>query len=276
MRAAWLLGLLAGCDVAALEIEDPTKGTPTDPEPGTGFSTGPWEDPTTPPAPTDDPIYEGAYARILSPAPDEVVPLAEPFVFEVGVFAEDGSPLEADEVEWFASGDPDFGSDQLVFETDTLALGTHEITAIVDLPNGDRVAHAVGGVRVQSAVAGTYAGLFSVDGTVAGITITCTGAAVIVLDAAGQAGEGDGDCLVSMLGISVPMTWDFALTYAAGALTGEASVDLVGFFSYDVPMTSGAVDPEGAGLTLEFAATIPFVGDLAAFLEAPRISLDAP
>jgi hypothetical protein len=132
----------------------------------------------------------------------------------------------------------------------------------------------VGGVAVQSAVAGTYAGLFSVDGSVTAVPISCTGSALIVLDQAGQTGEGDGDGVVSLLGLDVPMTWDFVLDSTGAELTGEASVDLVGFFSYDVPMTAGTVDPAGAGLALEFFASVPLVGDVSATVDAPRVSLD--
>ena len=91
-------------------------------------------------------------------------------------------------MQWFSSLDPDFESDRLAFDAEGLDLGTHALTIVVDLPNGDRVAHSVAGVKVQSEIAGTYAGLFSVDGTVNNITITCTGAAVMVLDARGRGG----------------------------------------------------------------------------------------
>lgn len=270
------LVLMAACSTDGVDIPDadptPTDGDPTS---GTGWETGPWEDPEEPEPVIDDAPYEGAYARIVTPRANEVIPAGEPFVFEVGAYAADGTLLETTGATWFASGDPDFESTELVFETATLAVGTHEITAVLDLPNGDRVAHAVGGVRVQSPFSGTYAGLFSVDGSVSQLTITCTGSALLVIGPEGDLGEGTGSCLVSILGIDVPMSWLFTLENDAGMLTGSAGVDLAGFFSYDIPMTAGVADPEGAGLELEFAGPIPFVGELSAFLEAPRISLEA-
>lgn len=272
----FLLVVLAGCSNAVVPIPDPGSETVPDPDgPGTGFETGPWEDPTEPAPEVDDPLYDGAYARIVSPRAGDVIPSGEPFSYEVGVYAADGTALEGSGVEWYASDDPDFTSDQMVFETDSLAVGTHEITAIVDLPNGDRLAHGVGGVKVQSAYSGTYGGLFSVDGSVTQITISCSGSAVIVVGPFGDLGEGSGDCLVSLLGLDVPMTWLFTLENDAGTLTGSAGVDLLGFFTYDIPMTGGTVDPEGTGLALDFAGPIPFIGNLSAFLEAPRISLES-
>jgi hypothetical protein len=258
-------------DESALEAPelDPTAA-------GTGWETGPWEQPTTPDAEPDTSMWDGAWVRIASPAPDGLVPIESPFPFEAVVYGADGVPITAapDQVRWFASGDPDFEGGALAFVADPLDLGTHEITVIADLPNGDRVAHSVGGVKAQSGIAGTYAGLFSVDGTVNNITITCTGAAVMVIDVEGASGAGEGECLVSLLGIDVPMAWDFELVDDAGDLTGEAAVNLVGIFSYDVPMTAGTVDPAADGLELEFAGDIPFIGTLSAFLRAPRVSLD--
>jgi hypothetical protein len=272
----WLV-FLAGCGAASIGIEDGKSSTVVHSEPGTGFSTGPWEEPVTS-APEEEPAsYEGAYARILSPGPDSLVPLGQPYTYEVGLFAADGSPLELSPPEititWFSSVDPDFGEPSLQFTTDAMAVGIHELTAVVDLPTGDRLAHSVGGVRVQSELAGTYAGLFSVDGSVNSIPVSCTGAAVVVVDVYGETGEGQGDCIVSLLALDVPMSWDFRLD-SGTTLTGEAGVDLLGIFSYDIPMTVGTVDPAGAGLELEFAGPIPLVGEMSAFLDAPRVSLD--
>ncbi|MEZ4237127.1 MAG: hypothetical protein R3F59_13425 [Myxococcota bacterium] len=271
-----LLALAAACrGEISLDVDD--VGTvPEHPGgPGTGWETSPWEQPTQPTAP-DTSRWDGAWIRIDSPAPDGLVPLEAPSPFEATIYGADGAPItEApDRVQWFASGDPDFEGDSLSFPGGPLELGTHEITVIADLPNGDRVAHTVGGVKSQSEVAGTYAGLFSVDGSVNNIVLTCPGAAVMTIDPDGTVGDGEGKCLVSLLGIDVPMTWDFALLSDAGELSGEAAVNLLGFFSYDVPMTDGTVDPAADGLDLSFAGEVPFVGTLTAFLQAPRVSLD--
>lgn len=260
----------AGCAPGVLHVEEPPP--PADPT-GSGFVTSPWEQPTST-EPEDHSAYDGAYARIVAPTAASVLPWHEPTRFEVEVRSATGEVLPAGEVQWIASGDPDFeGTGEASFVDDTLKLGTHELMAIVQLPNGDAVAHSVGDVRVQSGYAGTYAGLFSVDGTVTQLTITCTGAAALVVGQQGVLGEGDGDCLVSILGIDVPMTWDFALENLDGVVGGDAGVDLLGFFSYRVPAT-GILDPQGVGFDVTFEADIPLIGTISAFLAAPRISLE--
>ena len=45
------------------------------------------------------------------------------------------------------------------------SVGTHTILAQTELPNGDRLAYAIGGVWVQHEDAGTYSGEFQVDFT---------------------------------------------------------------------------------------------------------------
>ncbi|HHO52625.1 MAG TPA: hypothetical protein ENK18_17580 [Deltaproteobacteria bacterium] len=270
MRSIWLCCGLASCAPGSLWIEE--GGEVPDPT-GSGFVTSPWEQPSDTAA-LDPALYEGAYARIVSPAAAAVLSWHEPTRFEVEVRSAVGEVLPAGPVQWIASDDPDFeGNGEASFVDDTLELGTHEIMAIAHLPGGSTAAHSVGDVRVQSGYAGTYAGLFSVDGTVTQITITCTGAAVLVVGQQGVLGEGDGDCLVSILGIDVPMSWDFALENLDGVVSGDAGVDLIGFFSYRVPAT-GTLDPQGDGFDVTFEADIPLIGTISAFLSAPRISLE--
>lgn len=272
MRAIVWLWAGAGCAPGTLWIEEGER--PQAPE-GTGFVTDPWETPEIPTSTEADlSAYDGAYARIVSPDAAEVLPWHEPSRFEVEVRSALGEPLPAGSVQWIASEDPDFeGTGEASFTDDTLKLGTHEIMAIVQLPDGSVASHSVGDVRVQSGYAGTYAGLFSVDGTVTQLTITCTGAAALVVGQRGVLGEGDGDCLVSILGVDVPMTWDFELENLDGVIGGDASVDLLGFFSYRIP-AAGTLDPQGGGFDVTFEADIPLIGTISAFLTAPRLSLD--
>lgn len=276
MRTTLAPLLLAACAPGGLsvpEVDDPTVA-PTGTS--TGWFTEPWEDPGGPPAeePPDWSDWEGVFARIVHPATGEVILTGQPYTYEVELRHPDGRLMTPSAVEWYASGDLDFWSDQRTFESDALAMGNHTLTSILTLPSGEKVAHSIAGVRVQSRQAGTYAGLFSVDGTVNAITITCTGAALISVGAVGDLGEGDGDCLVSLLGIDVPMSWVFDLEIAPnGVVTGSGGVDLLGIFSYDIP-AEGMVDPEGAGFDVSFDGNIPFIGTLSAFLEAERVSLD--
>ena len=59
----WLMGCSQDAD---LPSEPEPDSVPAPDGPGTGFETGPWEE-ASPPAPADDPRYDGAFARILSP-----------------------------------------------------------------------------------------------------------------------------------------------------------------------------------------------------------------
>ena len=49
-------------------------------------------------------------------------------------------------------------------------------------------------------------------------------------------------------------------------------VDLLGFFTYDIPVTTGSVDPATGKMEVDFAGPIPFIGELSAFLEADKIA----
>ena len=245
---------------------------------GTDWTTDAWADPTpaTVTSETTDPKWDGASIRIISPDPADIVQLNNDQIYVAELVDAEGEPLALGDAElaWFSSVDLDFWGDTLQFTSNSLAIGDHELTVVADLPNGDRIAHSIGGVRVQSEYAGTYSGLFSVDGEVQGFVITCTGVGSVNFGLLGSLGVGDGDCLVSLLGIDVPLTWVFDLENdGTGVIGGTAGVDLAGFFTYNFP-AEGSLDPEGAGLTLSVDGTIPFVGPLSAFLNAPRTSLD--
>jgi len=273
-RAAGFAILVAGCSRDPVGIGPPDVDTNPDDPASTGFASGPWEQPTTPAPDTTGAQYEGAYVRILSPAPDEVVRLDHAYPFVAGVYAADGSKIEPSSIQWSASDDPDFVSDEIRFVSNTLAAGVHDLTVTAELPDGDRLTDTIGGVRVQSYRSGTYSGLFSVEGSVQKISISCTGNASIVLDVEGTTGSGDGSCVVSLLGANIPMNWTFDLDASGPELDGTASVELVGIFTYDLPLVSGTIDPAGDGLSLDFDANIPFIGDITGSVEAPRISLD--
>ncbi len=279
-RLTSLMAVLAvGCAPGSVSIDTTAPPAIVDttipdvPPPATGWTDAPyatWSEPD----PTDDfTEYDGAWARIVEPMPGDVVPWGEVQHYEVIVRNPAGDELAPQAVFWQSSVDPDFYGDAASFDSDTLELGTHDLTVLVDLPNGVRVAHSVSEVRVQSPYTGVYAGLFSVDGTVQNITITCTGAALVDFGEQGVIGTGDADCLVSLLGIDVPMNWLFELENIDGEITGTGGVDLLGFFTYDIPVTGGSLEPDGSGLQVDFAGPIPFVGELSAFLDASRVSL---
>jgi hypothetical protein len=227
MRPLIVMWLVAcGPSAGVLIDEAPFGDTGTEPVDtaiGEGFTDDPIAWTATEPQP-DYSAYDDAYARISQPTASSVISIGAMQTYTVEVRDPDGNLLTPDAVAWQSSLDVDFSGTEPSFQTDTLEPGTHTLTALVDLPNGARLAHSISGVRVQDANAGTYAGLFSVDGTVQNITVTCTGAALISFGALGFVGDGDASCLVSLLGIDIPMNWVFELENVGGVVTGTNSI----------------------------------------------------
>jgi len=274
-----LVSLSACSTSAAVLIDEDTAPPPVDTGTGTPLDTAlgegwtdeasAWTEEDTEP---DFSAYEGAYARIVSPQAGSLVPIGELQTYTVEVRSPDGQLLTPTGVIWQSNIDPDFQGTEASFETDAIDPGVHTLTALVDLPNGVRLAHSVAGVRVQDPAAGVYAGLFSVDGTVNRITITCTGNALVAFGDLGFVGEGDADCLVSLLGVDVPMTWLFDLENDGGVIHGTGGVDLLGWFTYDIPVSEGTLDADAGTLKVDFDGPIPFIGELSAFLDAQRVA----
>jgi hypothetical protein len=269
-----LIGVLAlaGCEPggAAIQVPEPEATTAE----GEGWFDEPWETPGTVGTEPDWSAYDDATVEIVSPQPGETVPWGESYPYEAVVTNPAGDVLSVDAVTWTARDDLDFHGEALAFDDDGLGVGMHEVSVVVDLPSGDRLGHTVGGVRVQSPWAGTYAGLFKVDGTVNNITIACTGSGTVVFGPLGQLGTGGADCVVSLLAISIPMTWNLELENTDGVITGTGGVELVGIFTWDLP-ADGVIDPITQTADVSFEGPIPFIGSLSASFEAPRISLDS-
>jgi len=260
--------LLTGCAPATLTFEEGTGGL------GTGWATEPYETygEVTGSQTTEFSEYDGAVLNVLSPSPSETVPLGTVAVFEAEILGRDGTPLDS-LVEWQSSTAPGWYQQGALFETTDLPLGLHDFTAQTTLPNGDHLVHTVSSVRVQHPFAGTYAGLYDVDGTVLNFPITCIGVAILVLEADGTYADGDGECLISLLGIDVPLNFLFEFDFEPdGTLIGTAGADLVGFFTYNFP-AEGSLDPAGS-LSMSFEGDVPLFGLMSGSLDAPRISLD--
>jgi hypothetical protein len=268
-RIGWMaLVLGVGCTPGTVAWDEPDA----DPRADGWAGEDPWEAASTPTeAGTEDlSMYEGASLEVLSPAPGEVLPLEEPARFEAVLRDRSGSALTAQPVVWTSDVDQVWVGEGEAFDDDTLAVGLHAITAQTELPNGDRLAVSVGGVRRQSVNAGTYAGLFSVELDALGLVVTCTGVSTVVVEPLGQRGVGDGDCLMSALGIDLPLAYVYDLEIEQGDVTGLAAVEIF-FVEYGWPVT-GTLDPIGEGFQLSFAGDVPLLGTLSAFVDAPRVS----
>src|SRR5690606_34762646 len=104
------------------------------------------------------------------------------------------------------------------FDDDALDVGIHDITAEVTLPNGDRLAHTVGGILLQSLYAGTYSGIFNAQLQWEDLPIDCSGAVLLIVDPWGEVVAGDANCLASLLGFDAPIDFIFDLDNDDGAI----------------------------------------------------------
>ncbi len=220
--------------------------------------------------------YDGADLRITEPGSGDLLLIEEAHTFTAEVRGADGVVMPYDDIAWSSSADAAWLPTGATFLDETLAPGMHDITAEASLPNGDRVAHTIGGVRLQSKWAGTYAGLFSsavhTQYQNTPITVTCSGAATMVVDLLGETATGGADCVLALNGFDVPASYVFDLVNDDGALTGTAELDLM---LTTVPYeATGSIDPETFELTLAFGGEIPVIGTTDGSVAADRVSLD--
>ena len=252
---------------------DPSESDPTDPtDPNTDTDTDTGTDTDTQPPEDDFSEYDDATLRIITPGSGDFLALESAASFEAELTDVNGDPLDYDEIVWTSSEDLSWVGLGLEFEDDQLDIGLHDITAEVDLPNGDRLAHTVGGVLVQSEYAGTYTGIFSAEVELEGIPVACAGAATIVVEPYGETASGDAECLINLLGFETELLYLFELENDEGSIQGTAAADLFGLFELPFEAT-GTLEADGH---LEFT----FGGDLGFILfdggvDADRISLEA-
>jgi len=222
------------------------------------------------PDPIDLAAYDRAEFRIVSPAAGDLISLSEQVHFQVELIGEDGQTLPLPDVWWSSDIDPSWDAIGNDFET-RIGIGVHSITASVDLPNGDQVTHTIGGLRVQHALAGTFAGLFSASGGYQALSFTCSGFSNLKIDAEGEIALGYGNCLASLVVFDLPMDFEFDLDVGpAGELTGNAGIVIFAPFTYDFPVT-GVVTPD----RMSFAWGGGVIGgnfDVDATLTADRVS----
>ena len=220
--------------------------------------------------------YDGANLRITEPGSGDRLMIEEAHTFTAELRDASDVVMPYDDIAWSSSADAAWLPTGATFSDDTLAPGMHDITAEATLPNGDRVAHTIGGVRLQSKWAGTYAGLFSSNVHTQyqnqPITVTCSGAATLMVDLLGERATGGADCVVSLNGNDVPVAYTFELTNEDGDLTGTAILDLA--FAQVPFEATGTIDPDTFELNLAFGGDIPVIGTTDGTVAADRVSLD--
>jgi hypothetical protein len=264
MRLA-LLSLLVGCTSYGVVLKDPTGDT-------TGIGDDPADDSgTTIPSEQTDVNWEGATLVIRTPLSGDFLPYGEDAEFVAVVTDGDGNETDFDDITWSTNRSDTWSLLGRDVMDSGLDVGTHDITASAELPNGDRLASTVGGVLVQSAYAGIYSGNISIDMTYDTYTVSCVGAVTLTVDAYGDAATGDANCLLDLYGYQVDTTYAIELAVDHGALDGTSTADLA-IATYDFP-TAGEVTEDG---TLSGGFSDDVYGYLAVdgLIEATRVTRD--
>jgi hypothetical protein len=215
--------------------------------------------------------YDGATLRILEPRSASFLPLGASHGFTAEVVAADGTILDdVEDIAWVSSVDTAWSGTGAAFTSDALDVGLHEITASVELPNGDRLAYTVGGVLVQSELAGTYVGTITTGFTIQGFPVSCGGSATLVVEPYGENLAGTATCLAAVNGFEIPLEYTVEGTIAADEVDGMLQVRIIAF---DLDLPAAGTIGNGA-LEMAFEGDI-FGTALTGGLRTERVSRDA-
>lgn len=183
--------------------------------------------------------WDGAWMEIITPQSGDFLPLNEDSDFEAIIYLADGTEADFEDTQWSSSTDTDWALLGSSTSDDSLTVGAHAITAVAELPNGDRLAYTMGGILVQHEDAGVYVGNVQVDVSLAydgtDYSAGCTGAVTIYVDVYGESAYGDSTCTLSLLGYDQDTSYGFSLEVDEGDMFGAAAVDL-SLFKYDFEM----------------------------------------
>jgi len=215
-----LIGLIGGCtsDEWPIELDDTDASTDasTDATAGT------------------DPSLQGAALEVFEPESAGVYFLGEPLALIAEVTDADGNATGFDAVTWRADGVEFALGTEAVTEVD-LPAGVYDITAEVELPDGDRLSTTVGGVRVQSPNTGIYAGEIAMALTVdldgMALNPVCRGATTVTIDLEGETLDAEpGSCTLDLLLISFPADFEIEAVLYGNAVSGEVTFTFAGLF----------------------------------------------
>jgi len=183
----------------------------------------------------DDSEYDDATLVVHSPVPGSFVPMDDPMILDAEIHDVDGEVMDFDDIAWSTDQDEDFEYVGAYGEVEDFPVGNHVVTAEAELPNGDRLSYAVGGVLVQHEYAGVYSGTvnISIDLEIGGYPISaqCVGSVDFQVDSYGEAMEGEGACVASIAGfgdIDVSLLVDGEIDGVI--VSGSISIDFYGWF----------------------------------------------
>lgn len=185
----------------------------------------------------DTDLYAGATLVVHSPLSASIFEIGEPMLLKAEIVSAEGEVLPFETIHWDSNheqSDIFTGANGEVY----LNIGFHDITASVDLPNGDRLDWTNGGIRVQSPNTGVYAGSVTISVSAeleeTPLSASCTGAVDFVVDMAGDVMGGSGSCTIELL-VMDPMdvSYDVIGTIEGDDVSGNVQVS-TGFFP--IPM----------------------------------------
>ena len=222
----------------------------------------------------EDTQWDDAVLRILSPTPNQVLPLGEPVAFEAIIENQLGETLLFDEIEWATDVDSSWSHDGSSFTDDALPAGNHVLSVNSHLPNGDRLGYAIGGLLVQHPDAGIYAGTMSInvvvtswDGTE--IPVNCAGAATVTVSMEGETATGSSTCLLTIFEQQLETVTNFEIDQSEGLLTGLAIADLV-LIGWNFDLTGTLQNGE---LQASWSDNVFGIGQIDGSMDLVRVSL---
>lgn len=230
----------------------------------------------------DDDYWSEASLVILSPSSGDFLPLGEDARFEAAVLDAEGDTIEYEEITWSSDQDSSWDPIGATFDDDSLDAGSHTITARAELPNGDRLAYAVGDVLVQSEYAGLYTGTLTISGivTISGtaVPVSASGGATLIIDPTGETVTGDAEAVIVFYGYELAMNYTFNGENDDGEIEGTAGLELGSWYTIDLDM-EGNVTTDGlmelsfeAALDIDFYIT--FSLEMDGSVDATRVSRD--
>ena len=212
----------------------------------------------------DDSMWDDAELVVYSPESGDFFPLGTPVLLDAEVVDGDGQPMEWDEILWTTDQDEDFEFIGTVGEVEDFPVGEHVVKAETELPNGDRLTYAVGGILVQHEYSGVYSGTVNVgiNIEIQGYPIAgnCVGAVDFIVDPYGELLEGTGACIASLAGyldLDLDLVIDGEID--GGAIDGQIGISVMGWFDLPTAYTGsfvasdemeGSFDGEILGVTM--------------------------
>lgn len=267
--------LLAGCGSSIFDdsFDDSDPDPPEESDP-------PVVDTEPEPEESDEPVVEppdpylNAYLVVYEPVSASIYTSDVPL--HAQVFDANDQPIEAEPFSWTLARGAASIFDEAEGEV-ALDPGTYDLTAQVDLPNGDRLRSTIGGVRVQDERAGVYVGELAIASfaELQGQTVRsdCVGSLDFVVDAAGETLAGSGGCTLTL-----PLIGTFDLDYDVDGeidgvnITGNINFDAV-FFSIPLPWEGGF--PTNDTVEGRFEGDI-VIADLEGTISARRVTRYLP